>query len=165
MILEKAKMEEFEEYYAIKCEDFNLYWTAGDYAKPPRENLLRFYTKCINTDESTPVRKEIYLVKTDDGEVAGYIYLDINEDVLDIPIAIKKEYTGKGYAKQAILEGMRLAKEKGFKRAVGKIREDNIASQKLYCEKCGWNMTDEYVEFYSKESDKNIKMYTVYKDL
>ena len=47
MFLEKAKPEEFEEYYAIKCEDFNLYWTAGSFAQPPRENLQRFYDRCM----------------------------------------------------------------------------------------------------------------------
>lgn len=165
MILEKAKMEEFEEYYAIKCEDFNLYWTAGDYAKPPRENLLRFYTKCINTDESAPVRKEIYLIKDEDRCVIGYIYLDISEDYLEIPIAIRKDFVGKGYGSRAILEGMKIAKEKGFARAYNRIREDNSASMKMFCEKCGWNMTDDYTEFYAKVPDKIIKMYKVYKDL
>lgn len=165
MYLEKARPDEFEEYYAIKCEDFNLYWTAGNYSKPPRDNLKRFYDKCMACKDNEQVRKEIYFIKVDEGEIAGYIYLDIQGEVLDIPISVKKSFTGKGIAKQAILQGMRIAKELGFKRAVGKIREDNIASMKLYIDKCGWVKTDEYVDFYSEELKKNIKMFTVYKDL
>ena len=122
----------------------------------------RYYVMWGGTE---PVRKEIYFIKTDDGIVAGYIYLDIQGEILEIPIAVKKEFTGKGYAKQAILQGMELARGLGFKKAVGKIREDNIASMKLYIDKCGWVKTDEYVDFYSEELKRNVKMFTVYKDL
>ena len=161
--LEKAKLEEFEEYYAIKCEEFNLYWTAGNYKEVPKDRLWRFYKGCIENQNGV-VRKEIYFIKDIEYRVVGYLYLDIQGDTIDIPIAVKKKYTGKGYGKAAVLLGLDMAKSMGFKKTIGKIREDNIASMKLYTG-CGYTVMDEFVEIYSEILHKNIKMYTVYKDL
>lgn len=165
MILEKAKLEEFEEYYAIKCEDFIICWTSANYEKPPRENLLKFYTKCVQTDESVQFRKDIYLIKTDEKKIIGYLYLDNREDVPEISIAISKEYNGKGYGRQAVNEGVRISKERGYKRIVARVREDNISSFKMFCEKCGFVKSGDYDVFHSEEQNKDIKMYTLYKDL
>ena len=164
MYLEKAKLKEFEEYYSIKCEDFNVYWTSGSYNQPSRDQLYDFYKNCISFNGTEKIRKDIYFIKNDSHSVVGYIYLDINNDILDIPVAIKKEYTGKGFASKAIIEGMNIAKRLEFKKAIGKIREDNLASMRLYT-RCGWKKTEDYVNFYSEELHKNIKMYTIYVDL
>ena len=67
MYLEKAKLEEFEIYYQMKCEKYIAYWSQGNYEIPPRENLYRFYTGCLQSAEGEQC-KEIYLIKTDAGE-------------------------------------------------------------------------------------------------
>lgn len=111
MYLEKAKLEEFEIYYQMKCEKYIAYWSQGNYEIPPRENLYRFYTGCLQSAEGEQC-KEIYLIKTDEGETAGYLYMDYLENSVDIPIALCERFTKKGLAKQAISEGLRMARER-----------------------------------------------------
>ncbi|WP_238902583.1 GNAT family protein [Clostridium sp. YIM B02506] len=49
------------------------------------------------------------------------------------------DYRGKGYGTDAVMAVMRYAfEELQLKRLDGDIVEYNIASQKLYCGKCGW---------------------------
>ncbi len=163
MYLEKAKMEEFEEYYQIKCEKFITFWSWGDYETPPRENLYRFYCHCLQPAEGDK-RKEIYLVKTDEREIAGYLYMDYSEDYVDIPIAIRERFTKRGLAKQAILMGIDLAKAQGYRRSVVEIREDNTASIRLYTS-CGYQRGSKTREMYSPVLDQTIALYAYQREI
>lgn len=157
MYLEKAKLEEFESYYQIKCEKFVAFWSWGDYEIPPRENLYRFYKGCLQPAGGEK-HKEIYLIKTDEGEAAGYLYLDYSGNSVDIPIAVRERFTKKGIAKQAISEGLRLAKAQGCSRSEVEIREDNTASIRLYTS-CGYRRGKKTREIYSSALDRTIGMY------
>ena len=156
MYLEKAKLEEFEAYYEIKCEKFNTFWTWGNYELPPKENLYRFYCKCLEVTEQPA--KEIYFIKNSDKQIVGYIYMDYHGDMVDIPIALKESETGKGYARYAIKAGLAMAKEQGLMRSEVEIREDNESSIRLYTS-CGYKKGRETRKLYSEALEKEISMY------
>lgn len=166
MYLKKAQMEDFDFFYSIKCDSNNMYWT-GSKEIPPRERLLIFFEKCMKNKEELGGGKLIYVVVDDENNKVGYIYIDPdleNKYICDIPIGIDSEYAGRGYGKQAILLALEKAKKLGYKRMVGHIREDNIASLKLY-EKCGVTISDEYIIKYLESTQSEVKMWTVYIDL
>lgn len=98
MYLEKAKLEEFEAYYQIKCERFVTFWSWGNYEIPPRENLYHFYLSCLAPVDGEK-HKDIYFIKSDEGEAAGYLYLDYAGNRVDIPIALCERFTKKGFAR------------------------------------------------------------------
>ena len=156
MYLEKAKLEEFEAYYEIKCEKFNTFWTWGNYELPPRENLYRFYCKCLQS--MGEVRKDIYLIKDAERQIVGYMYMDYHDGMVDIPIALKENETGKGYARYAIKTGLAIAKGEGITRSEVEIREDNESSIRLYIA-CGYKKGRKTREVYSEVLKKTIFMY------
>ena len=163
MYLEKAKLEEFEIYYQMKCEKYIAYWSQGNYEIPPRENLYRFYTGCLQSAEGEQC-KEIYLIKTDEGETAGYLYMDYLENSVDIPIALCERFTKKVLAKQAISEGLRMAREKGYRQSEVEIRADNAASIRLYTS-CGYHRGKKTREIYSSALKQSVAMYAYQKKI
>lgn len=166
MYLEKAKLEDFESYYQIKCERFITFWSWGDYEIPPRENLYRFYTECIQNSENSSgeKRKDIYLMKTEEGETAGYLYMDYSADSVDIPVAVSERFTKKGFARQAIMEGIRIAQAQGYRQSQVEIREDNTASIRLYTS-CGYQRGEKTRELYSAALDRTIAMYAYRREI
>lgn len=155
--LEKAIPEEFEAYYRIKCEKFVNFWSQGTYELPPRENLYRFYLR-HTAHASEKNQKEIYLIKSDEHEIAGYLYMDFSEHSVDIPIALSERFTGKGFARQAIQTGLRLAKARGYRRSEVEIREDNASSIRLYTS-CGYKRGEKTRAFYSSALKQSIDLY------
>lgn len=163
MILEKAKLEEFEAYYRIKCEPFVNSWSRGDTERPPRENLYRFYRTCLES-AGEGNHKEIYLIKTDEREIAGYLYLDYSGDRVDIPIALSERFTKRGLARQAVLEGLRIAKARGCRRSEIEIREDNAASIRMYTS-CGYRRGEKTREMYAAPLNRTVALYAYGRDL
>lgn len=157
MYLERAKLEEFEEYYQIKCESFVAFWSQGNYGTPPRERLYRFYTDCLQNDGKEK-HKEVYLIKTDAGEIAGYLYLEDCDGRVNIPIAVRERFTKRGLAKQAIYEGLRIARAKGYTQSEIEIRQDNTASMKLYTA-CGYRRGEKTRALYCAALGRTVDLY------
>ena len=157
MYLEKAKLEEFEIYYQIKCEKFVTFWSWGSYEITPRENLYCFYRGCLASAHGEK-HKDIYLIRTDEGEAAGYLYLDYTGNHVDIPIALCERFTKKGLARQAILKGLQIAKSQGIRHSEVEIREDNTDSIRLYTS-CGYQRGERTREMYSSVLDRTISLY------
>ena len=179
MYLEKAKPEEFEDYYRIKCEPFVNYWSRGDEEIPPRENLYRFYMDCMppadgmqsaggmkSADRVLPGNKgrEIYLIQTEEREIAGYLYFDHDGDTVDLPIALGERFTGKGLAKQAILAGLALAGKRGYRRSRVEIREDNAASIRMYTS-CGYRRGEKTRDMYVAATGQIVALYAYEREI
>ena len=156
-----ATKEDFKFFYALKSEDFNIFWTGGE-AKPNEENLKKFFYTAIDRFGEKETRK-IYIVENEEGDKIGHLYILPNGDEYDLPCAILSNFAGRGYAKQAIRLGLEEGQRLGFKRMVGSIREDNIASMKAYTA-CGIKVLDEYREVFIPKLGKNVKMYIVVYD-
>lgn len=165
MYLKRATDEDFDIYYAMKCDQNNMYWT-GSAEIPKKENIEKFYNRCMKSKEEVGGGKLIYLIINDE-EAIGYIYIDPSLDdrlTCDVPIGINSNYCGKGFGKKSILLGLDKAREIGYKKLVGKIREDNISSMKLYS-KCGVTISKDYIMQYIESEKKEIKMWKVFMDL
>lgn len=153
-----ATKEDFDFFYSLKSEDFNIFWTGGD-SKPDKNRLRTFFYTAIEKAGEKNTRK-IYIIENDDNKKVGHLYIIPNGDDFDLPCAITSDYAGRGYAKQAIKLGLEEGKRLGFKRMIGSIREDNIASMKAYTS-CGVKILDEYKEVYIPKLEKRVKMYIV----
>lgn len=162
MEIRLASIEDFEFYYEMKCEDYNIYWT-GHHKAPDKENLLQFFSQVIQRAEEKQERK-IYIISNENKDDIGYLYIIPSERKFDLPIAIKRSFSGRGYAKKAIQLGLSMGEKLGFEMMEGSIREDNIASQKAF-KSCGVIISTEYEVHYNPILKKDIKMYRVYKNL
>lgn len=156
-----ATKDDFDFFYQLKSEDFNIFWTGGE-NKPDEENLRKFFYTAVDRADEKDTRK-IYIVENEDRERVGHLYILPNGDEYDLPCAILSSFGGRGYAKQAIKLGLEEGKRLGFRRMVGSIREDNIASMKAYVA-CGVKVMDEYKEVFIPKLGKNVKMYVVIYD-
>lgn len=159
MELKFAKIDDFDEYYKLKSDDSNIYWT-GWSNKPNYENLKKFYIETINNLKSIKDRR-IYLAYVDN-KVVGYIYIDyIDDDTFALSPAINSEYQGKGYGKQIIELGIQEGLKLGFKNMEAYIREDNVVSQACF-EHNGAHKTDISKDLYIENLNKTIKMIKYY---
>lgn len=77
---------------------------------------------------------EIFAVQNDeDDSVVGTVSLyEHSKSIISIGPEIFKEYRRRGFARVAMMEAMRIAKQKGYKIALQQIRTDNNASIKLH---------------------------------
>ena len=150
-----ATKEDFDFFYALKSEDFNIFWTGG-LDKPEKDKLRSFFYSAVDRADEKNTRK-IYIIENEEGNKVGHLYILPNGEEYDLPCAILSNYGGRGYAKQAIKLGLAEGKRLGFKRMVGSIREDNIASKKAYTA-CGVRVLDDYKETYIPKLGEKVKM-------
>ena len=159
MKLELAKIEDFDEYYKLKSDESNIYWT-GWSSKPDYDNLKKFFNKTITNIKTNKDRK-IYLAY-EDNKAVGYIYIDyVDDDTFALSPAISSEFQGKGYGKQIVGLGIKEGLNLGFKNMEAYIREDNIASQKCF-EYNGAHKTDISKNLYIENKNQYIKMIKYY---
>ncbi len=101
----------------------------------------------------------------DNDTPVGHIYIEPSgSDVFDIPMAISEKYWGHGYGKAAARLALEEARSLGFRRFVGKIREDNTASLHAYAS-LGITFSGDYEMHYIPKLNKEVKMLHLYKDL
>ena len=100
-MIRKARREDFEFFYTIKCEEDNLYW-CGYREKPVRDDLHAFWKRYVSTDKESAVedtdnmrgaflhneRREIYIVQEEDRSV-GYLYIDYSANA-EAELSIEK---------------------------------------------------------------------------
>ena len=96
----------------------------------------------------------------------GHIYIipDIENNAFELSAAISEKYRGRGYAKQAIEQGLSIGSQYGYKRMFTSIREDNIASLRAFAS-CGVNILNDYRMVYIPQLEKEVRMYFVEKEL
>lgn len=150
-----AKIDEYNNFYQIKKEHSNLFWTGWN-NEPNYDKLKPFFLNVINNNKTKTDRK-IYLVH-DDGEIVGYIYIDyVDDETFHISPAISEKYQRKGYGKKAIDLAVKEGISLGFNKAEAYIREDNIASRRCF-EKCSFIETNKFENKYIPNQNKEIKM-------
>lgn len=95
----------------------------------------------------------ILLIVTDCNQPVGQIRLDIEGDTAIINYSVDKDYRGKGYGTQILINIVQVIKEYSIpvNRIVGKVKLSNIASQKAF-KKAGYRekIFKDYIE-YSKD--------------
>ncbi len=156
-----AEKRDYSFFYELKSEDFNVFWTGGK-DKPNTENLKEFFYSAVDAASNHDSRK-IYIIENEDGYKVGHLYIIPNGEEFDLPCAILSRFGGRGYAKEAIKLGLAEGKRLGFRRMVGSIREDNLASLKAYTA-CGIKVLEEYRNVFIPKLGKEVKMFTVVYD-
>ena len=155
MIIELAKLKDFDEYYKLKSDENNIFWT-GWSDKPNYENIKKFFIETINNLKTIKDRR-IYLAY-EDKKIVGYLYIDyVDDDTFALSPAISSDYQGKGYGKELIGLGIKEGLKLGFKNMEAYVREDNIASQKCF-EYNNAHKTDIYKNQYIENKKQEIKM-------
>lgn len=171
-MIRKARREDFNFFYAVKCEEDNLYW-CGYREKPVRENLLAFWNKYVSEDgrdepaESDETaagrpcgeRREIYIVQEENHPV-GYLYIDYSaNEKAELSVGISSMESGNGYGTKAVREAVEYLQAMKLS-AVGYIREDNDKSQALV-RRAGLIRTEEYKEMLLPcgKQHKLVKLY------
>ena len=140
-----SKIEDFEDYYNLKCGRSEIYWI-GFAGKPDKEKLRACFRKRLgdndfgNTDD-----KRVYMIKVA-GRNVGTVLLTLDEEGVEFAISILEEEQGKGYGTEAIRLAIPIAKQYSNV-CHTEIRDDNYASQKALT-RAGFRRTD---EFYMKE--------------
>lgn len=125
-----AENKDFEFFYQIKCNEDNMYW-AGHKAKPEYENLMMFFSKIISK-QNDPQERKIYIIWSEN-QRCGYLYFDpIDLVTACVSIAVIDNQSGKGNGKASLRKMLRVALERGYKKIIAEIREDNTRSKRLF---------------------------------
>ena len=126
--LKPAEIQDFDDYYDIRCGASDLYWM-GYEKEPDRTMIQQIFLERLGIRRfSLPGDKRIYMI-TDDGANVGFIQFSLSEEGLEFGISVKDEQRGKGYGSEGMKQAAALAREFSD-RCFAHIRDDNVASQK-----------------------------------
>lgn len=133
-----ATIEDFDDFYYIKCDKKNIAW--GGFTKAPeRDSFYQWYQRQLASD-----CRWIYLVYEDD-TCCAFFYIDKREDgsYEAASSGVLSEFMGKGIGTYAL--SMQVAEIKTFNgsEVSSWVSDGNIASYKRY-EKLGFSRTDEF---------------------
>lgn len=133
---------DYEDYYAIRCGEADIYWMG--YTSGPDKEFMRslFLERLGVVDLTQPEAKRIYMLRVD-GASVGYLMLSNMDDGIEIGISIVAEYCGCGLGSKTIELAKLIVADLG-RPAYAQIRDDNIASQKTFI-KNGFRRTEQYV--------------------
>ena len=138
--LEPSQQSDFEDYYAIRCGESDIFWM-GYEGPPARDTMANVFMSRLGEKRfEQPGDKRIYMIKKD-GKNVGFIQLSLSEEGLEFGYSVLDGQRGKGYGSEGIKQAVKIAKRYRYK-CFAHIRDDNIASQKAMM-KAGLKPTDE----------------------
>ena len=147
---------DFDFYFALKSEDFNIFWVGAE-TYPDKNRLKTFFYNAVDNAEKPDTRK-IYIIENEEGSKVGHLYIIPEGNSFELATAILEKYCGKGYGRRAIELGFEEGKRLGFQKMITKIREDNVASMKAYMS-CGVKKRDDFAMVYIPKLAREVRMY------
>ncbi len=100
----------------------------------------------------------VYPALLKDGTNIGYVQLVPLKEDFEVGYHIAKEFTGNGYATEALKNFLRyMMSEKKLEKVYGICLSDNLASKRVL-EKCGFNKEYEGIDKYQGK-DKEVAIY------
>ena len=136
-----CSLSDFEDYYAIRCGESDIFWMGYEGA-PERETMFKVFTSRLGDNRlELPGDKRIYMIKAD-GRNVGFIQFTLSEEGLEFGYSVLDEERGKGYGSAGMVKAVALARRYS-NCCFAHIRDDNIASQKAM-KKAGLKPTEEY---------------------
>ncbi|WP_353093823.1 GNAT family N-acetyltransferase [Tissierella praeacuta] len=156
LIFKKCSEEDFEDFYILRSDKENVYWTGYD-EKPDKANLRKWFTMQLKRKD-----RIMFIAKYDKlDEPIGYLYLDIvgNNDIIETGHGVNSEYKGKGIGTKIIKFALDYTKNqlKFINEVHGWIFEENIGSIKNVL-KNGYYETKETKEVFLEGSNQYKKM-------
>lgn len=136
---------DYDIYYKLRCSPSDIFWN-GYTDKPDKEEFHKIYLQRISSSRfSFPEDRRIYFIGIDEpnsSDIVGFVQLIMKTNYIEISYSVIELYQNKGYATQALYKAVVKAQEFGKKVCV-RIRDDNIASQKV-AKNNGFIATDYY---------------------
>lgn len=155
--LEKCRIEDYEDFYKLKCDEENIYWT-GYVRKPEKNELKKWYYEQLQSKS-----RIMFFAKDEiNGEVVGYLYLDLvgeKENIIETGHGVYSIYKGKGIGTQIIKLAIQHVRDELIfvDKIVGWILENNIGSIKNVL-KNGYVETDSRKSIFLESANKVITM-------
>ena len=136
----QAAMQDYDDFYKIKCDPENVKWS-GFATAPDYERMKEWFRQQLEGGKRT-----IYLCYWN-GDCCGFFYLDkvSAEEMEAASSGVLTEYTGRGIGTWTVGERIQLAKEQGASILSSWIADENPRSWKRF-EKLGFQKTDEQEE-------------------
>jgi RimJ/RimL family protein N-acetyltransferase len=166
VFLQPTTLADYEDYYMTRSDSTDIYWN-GHNSPPDKAEFYKLYcNRIITAPFKNPGDVHIFLIKVDNGlgevRTAGFIHLIMRESGTEIGCSVIKEYQGKGLGTKALGLAVDYAREHSdiySSYICVRIRDDNIASQKM-AQKSGFKRTDEYeIKKYPKVGDMKLRTY------
>jgi RimJ/RimL family protein N-acetyltransferase len=152
--IRKAEENDFDFYYNLKSEDFNVFWGGAEKA-PDYEKLKSFFINTVQGFDQ-PNKRKLYIIYDDEVQV-GEISIKPKGEDCEMPLSLLEDKVGCGRGRAAYKLGLDEAKKNGFKRVFGVIREDNEASLMLHLS-LGARFTGGYTMVYIPKLKRDVKM-------
>lgn len=139
IFLKKIEKSDYEEYYKIRSEKKNLFWTGYEKA-PDFENFKNFFNQRV-----IDINRNIYLLYIDEVCV-GALHIDYYDDYATFGYSVKEKYEGKGIghlfnAYTVNIIKMTKIERSNISRIIGWVNCNNKASIKIL-EKNGFIKSD-----------------------
>lgn len=139
LFLREVEESDYENYYLIRSEKENLFWTGYD--KPPHKERFFNWFK----DRIADQQKHLYLL-FDTKVCVGSLNVDFYNDYVAIGYSTVTKYKGKGYATYLVGESIRIANEARkrnpeLKKIIAWINDQNEASIRVI-EKNGFQKSE-----------------------
>jgi RimJ/RimL family protein N-acetyltransferase len=158
MVAKLAAKENFDQYFALRCEDINIYWT-GHSSAPAKDKLYEWYLDNIAKEG----RYFFLFFEENQNKVIGYLYMDLihSNNVVDVGYGVSSFQTGKGYGAEINRFAIDFVKTniKSFRHLQAWIARDNLASIKCVT-KNGYKLFNEDKEV--NFSNGEVKIFDKY---
>jgi RimJ/RimL family protein N-acetyltransferase len=132
--LRLARADDFDFFYAIKCEEKNMYWT-GHLRKPDRESLRTWFSSALERSDRETLIFEF------DGAAVGYAYVDHHPEDYETSLAVSEQHEGRGFGSQIVAETVaHIRRTHQPKPIIAWVIERNVGSVRVH-ERAGYRRT------------------------
>ena len=138
-----ASIDDFEDYYQIRCEPSDIYWMG--HTSPPDYQMIRgvFSERLAPKTLTEEGDKVIFMAKDANDDSVGFAMLSLTNDGIEIGISLLQKFQGLGYGTEIISEIVSLTTGKYEHALYARIRDDNTASQRIFM-KNGFIRTEQF---------------------
>ncbi|GKX65528.1 GNAT family N-acetyltransferase [Inconstantimicrobium mannanitabidum] len=158
--LEKLIIDDFEDYYNLKCEKQNIFWT-NNLEKPNKEKLFQWFTEQMGNKN----RVILGLKYIENRRVIGYVYLDFvgaKSELIELSYALSEEYINRGLGTRIVGLAINYCRDTyiSVKKIQCWVLEDNVRSRKCLINNGFIKKEDEKVIlFYPENRMKKMNLF------
>lgn len=152
LCVQKLKIDDFEVFYKLKCENENIYWS-NNMQRPQKEKYHRWFEEQLLRQD-----RIIFSIREENtNEFIGYFLLDFmdeKKEIIELTYAISNKFTNRGFGKELIKIAFKYCGQNFTNSKVmrGWVLEHNIRSQRCFLNN-GWKMKDATKEIFFQPED------------
>lgn len=135
-------MDDFVDYYRIRCEPSDIYWM-GHNSAPDYQMIHGVFSERLGPKTLLNIGdKVIYMAKDENEDSVGFAMLSLTDSGIEIGISLLEKCQGQGVGTEIISLILPIAEEYHLP-IFASIRDDNVASQRIF-QKNSFKRTDLY---------------------